>query len=318
MTEAGSENPANLRLPWASRLVEVARDIKLAHSVFALPFAVLAMVLASRSVGRWPSLIEVALIVLCMVAARTAAMVTNRLADASLDAANPRTAGRALPAGRVRRADAWGVLAVSAAVYFAGAAGFGIFGQAHGGTGTWWPLMLSAPVLAWLMAYSFTKRFTWLCHVHLGIALALSPVAAALAIEPAFVGYAGTGVPWLLAGMVAGWVAGFDVIYALQDVETDRDQNLYSMPSRLGEGRALAISAGLHVLCALFLLGVIWRSETLGAFFMAASVATIALLIVEHAIIHRSGTRRLNMAFFTINGVISVILGIAGVIDQIG
>lgn len=285
-------------------LLAVAGDIKLAHSVFALPFAVLGMFLACGWAGRLPRWGEVGLVVLCMVLARTWAMAMNRWADADFDQANPRTAGRAIPSGRV---SAWGMLAVvgGCGVLFcvAAEAFWWIYGNL-------WPAVLALPVLGWLALYSFTKRWTWACHGVLGVALAMSPVAAAVAVEPS---YLGDWPVWVLAGSVACWVAGFDVVYALQDVAVDRAGGLWSLPSRLGEGRALWIARGLHVAAGAGLIGLMWVSPPLGWAWLAAATATAGLLVVEHALVWGSRTHRLDVAFLTVNGVISLLLGAVGV-----
>lgn len=287
----------------------LARDIKLSHTVFALPFAVLGMVLAAAWAGRLPSWSEVVLILICMVTARTFAMGVNRLADAKLDAMNPRTAGRALPGGKVKRGFVATTIVLNALGFIGACAGF------------WWlrsnpcPLTWSLPVLGVLAMYSFTKRFTWLCHLFLGLALSISPVAAALAIEPRYVESLAT--VWLLAGMVLCWVAGFDVLYALQDVGVDRELGLFSMPASLGVEPALWISRALHVLCLGCLGAAAWISPLLGVFFGVAVALTAALLVVEHALVWRSATHRINVAFFTVNGVISLLLGAAGVLDAV-
>ena len=296
----------------------IARDIKLSHTVFAMPFALLGTFLAAGWAGRLPGAGEFAMIVACMVLARTLAMTVNRWADAALDASNPRTAGRAVPGGRVSRGAMLAAALACAAGLVAAAAGFWLFYDNP------WPLWLSPAVLAVLAGYSFTKRFTWLCHLFLGVALGISPVAAAVAIEPGALalhpGTLGPGMPgavWLIAGMVLCWVAGFDVIYALQDVEHDRAQGLFSMPSRLGAETALWVSRALH-LCVIAALAWAWLSSPLlRGLFAGAIVLTAALLVVEHALVWGSKTHRLNMAFFTVNGVVSLLLGAAGITDVV-
>ncbi len=292
--------PAKLRL--------VARDIKLSHTVFALPFALLAMALAAGSAGRLPTVTQVGLILACMVFARTVAMTVNRWADARFDAANPRTAGRALPSGRLTPRFMLAVAAASGLGFVAAAAGF-YLADANP-----WPLVLSPLVLAYLAGYSFTKRFTSFCHIYLGSALALSPLAAAIAIEPAYLAHP---APWLLAALVAAWVAGFDIIYALQDVDVDRDAGLFSMPSRLGPGPALWISRGLHAAAAAAVITLAVVSPQLNALFAAAAAVTVALLVLEHALVWGSRQRHLHVAFFTLNGVISLLLGAAGIVDAV-
>lgn len=295
--------------PMSRQLLAVARDIKLSHTVFALPFALLATLLAAGEAGRLPHFGEFGLILLCMVTARTFAMALNRWADASIDANNARTAGRALPSGRVGRGTMLGIVIGCALLFELAAAGF------YYAYDNAWPVALGPAVLLVLGGYSYTKRFTWLCHAVLGFALAISPVAAALAIEP---GYLGLPVVWLLSAMVLCWVAGFDVLYAMQDTEVDRELGLHSIPSRLGVNRALWISRVLHLSAAIALVGTALVSGQLGLLFTIAAGLTCALLILEHALVWGGRTKQLNMAFFTVNGVISVLLGVAGILDVIG
>ncbi len=292
-----------------------ALDIKLAHSVFALPFAVLGAFMArpARSEGAGPSWgifgAQLALVVACMVLARTWAMLVNRLADARLDAQNPRTAGRALPSGRLpARAAALIAAACAAGFVLCAAAFWPLAGNA-------WPAALSVPVLGWLAFYSFAKRFTWLCHVLLGTALAISPLAAALAVDPSALARA--PALWWVSGMVVCWVAGFDVIYALQDVGTDRRLGLFSIPARLGVGRALWLSRGLHAAAAACLL-LAWRADPRFGWPFALAVAACAcLLACEHVILAKRGERGLDMAFFTLNGIVSCVVGGLGVADLV-
>lgn len=289
-------------LPLPQQLLAVARDIKISHTVFALPFALLATFLAAGFADRLPYWTEFVLILLCMVTARTFAMAFNRLADAVIDAKNKRTEQRAIPSGYVRRDTMLWVVLGSAFSFIVCTAFFN----------NRLPLYLSLPVLFILAGYSFTKRFTWLCHVVLGFALAMSPVAAAIAIEPS---YLSQPPVWLLAGMVLSWVAGFDVLYALQDTDIDRELGLHSIPSRLGVGKALWISRALHVVSAAALTTAAVLSAQLGILFTIGCALTCALLLFEHTLVAGGQTKRLNMAFFTVNGVISVMLGLAGIID---
>lgn len=291
------------------KLRTAAGDIKLAHSVFALPFAVLGAFLARPAEGSWGRFAgQLALVVVCMVAARTWAMMVNRIADREFDAANPRTARRAVASGRLGLRDARLIAAGAAGAFIAAC---GAFAGAYGNA---WPLVLSGPVLGWIALYSYTKRFTWLCHVFLGGALAVSPLAAAIAVEPSAVLAGRVPALFWLSGMVVAWVAGFDVIYALQDVAFDRERGLQSVPSRLGVGRAIWISRGLHAL-ALAMLAMAWRTDPRlnGVIFGAAVALVGVLLVVEHAILARRGEVGLEMAFFTVNGVVSCVVGGLGV-----
>ena len=289
----------------------IAADIKLHHSVFAMPFAVLAAFLAAAPSGQavdWSRFGgQLLLVVLAMVLARTVAMLANRLLDREIDGENPRTAGRALPSGRLAVSSAARALAL-------GAAGFvfvcGLFGVFYG---NWWPVLLALPVLGWLSVYPFFKRFTSVSHLYLGSSLALSPLAAAVAVDPPALLH--QPVLWLIAAMVLFWVAGFDVIYALQDVEVDRRLGHFSLPSRFGVGPALWASRGLHAASGLLLVVAVWLDPRLGVLFAIGVGLVIAILAYEHLTVARWGTTRIALAFFTLNGVVSCILGLLGVAD---
>jgi len=296
----------------SSRITLVARDIKLSHTVFALPFALLAAYLAAASVAvpqlpRWEA---IGLIVICMVLARTMAMAVNRWADAKIDAENPRTAGRAIPSGKLSAEFMLGVALISAGGFVAAAGAFWFLSENP------WPVLCSPIVLIWLAAYSFTKRITWLCHLVLGSALALSPLAAALAIAPqTLFGPAASPEAYLLAVVVLCWVAGFDIIYALQDVQIDKQQGLHSMPAKLGVEPALWISRALHLMSFTAMIALWNYSEALGEGFLFSAAIAGALLVLEHTLVWNSKTKHIHMAFFTINGVISILLATMGVID---
>ncbi|MDP7070291.1 MAG: 4-hydroxybenzoate octaprenyltransferase [Phycisphaerales bacterium] len=289
-------------------------DIKVAHSVFALPFAVLAGFMAAfpaagTEVGTIAPLrfaVDLVLVVCAMVTARTAAMLSNRIFDREIDARNPRTATRPLASGSVALGQYVFVFIAMSVLFVAIASAFWFVNDNP------WPLILAFPVLAWICAYGLFKRFTALCHLWLGASLALSVPAAAVAINPPTL--AGPQL-WLLASMVLCWVAGFDVIYALQDVQVDRAEGLHSMPSRLGESAALWISRLLH-LAAVLLLALVWWTDTrLGGAWLVGVATVATLLIVEHATVHRWGTSRMAITFFTLNGIMSCLLGVVGVID---
>jgi 4-hydroxybenzoate polyprenyltransferase len=295
----------------------VAADIKIAHSVFALPFAVLGAFLARTTdyPGTRAFAGQLALIVLCMVCARTWAMLFNRLADRRIDAANPRTRNRALASGRLSLAQGWAAALAAAALFVAATSLFGfVFAN-------WWPLALSLPVLAWIAFYSLTKRFTALCHIFLGGALAASPVAAAIAVNPSSVilPLLPPSIPaiWCLSAMVVCWVAGFDVIYALQDIDFDRTAGLSSIPARLGWRRAIWVSRALHALAFAFLVLARLVDGRLGWIFTTGIAIVGALLTTEHVILARRGKAGLDMAFFTVNGVVSCVLGVAGCVDAV-
>ena len=281
--------------------------IKFSHSIFALPFAVFAMMLAGRTLpGGLPAWGQVGLIVLCMVAARGFAMTFNRIADAAIDARNPRTANRPIPAGRITSAQAWAFTIASAAIFMAACGGFLRYANR-------WPLTLAVPVLLLLACYSYAKRFTAAAHLVLGVAIGFAPLAAWIAINPATL----DGSAVMLSGAVALWIAGFDLIYACQDIEVDRREGLFSVPARFGAGTALTLSRVCHATTIGLLVGV-GRVEHLGVFYFAGVGAATILLIVEQSLVRANDLSRVNLAFFTVNGVVSVIFAICGVADVLG
>ena len=282
------------------KLILIARDIKLSHSIFAMPFALLATFLAARGFPGWGKL---GLIIVCMFFARTFAMLANRYLDRELDARNPRTSGRALPSGGLRSRDVVLGLVATALGLLLGAASFGWF------YANWWPLIFAPLVLAWLGAYGLMKRWTLLCHFFLGAALAISPLAAALAINPA---YLQEPTLWWLAVFVLAWVGGFDVIYAMQDIEHDRRDGLHSVPAKLGPAGALIVAKLAHLLALAALMMTERATPQLDQLFFIGIAIVAVLLIIEH----RAATAgRFSMAFFTLNGVISCVLGGLGIAD---
>ncbi len=304
---------------FGGRLALAARDIKLAHSVFALPFAILGACLVSpafradgpRGADAWRDFGgQLTLVIVCMVSARTWAMLINRIADRRFDAANPRTAGRAVASGELRVRDA-AAMAMGAGLGFLGACG--LFWVVFDNP---WPTWLSLPTLGWIAFYSFTKRFTWASHVFLGSALAASPIAAGIGVDPGEV--LGNASLWWLAGMVLCWVGGFDVLYALQDEGYDRGAGLQSIPSRWGGARARWISRGLHV-AAWGSLVLVWREDArLGVVFVAAVIGAGGLLVWEHVHLARRGIAGLPLSFGVINGLVALGVGAAGALDLAG
>lgn len=286
-----------------ARLSAFAADIKLSHTVFALPFALLAAVLAASGM---PSAGRIGLIVLCMVFARTFAMAANRLFDADLDAKNPRTRGRAIPAGRLSKSFVVMAMGVCAIGFVLSTAGFWLAFENR------LPLVFSLPVLAFVGAYPFLKRFTAACHFYLGAALGLAPVCAHVAI-------AGTVelVPVLIGLAVLFWTAGFDILYATQDVESDRATGVWSVPARVGVGRALWIARFAHVISVGCMTAAGNASPLLGVFWFVGVGLVTVLLVVEHSIVCEDDLSKLNLAFFTINGVVSLTLGTVGVVDVV-
>ena len=282
------------------KLEAFARDIKISHTVFALPFALLSTFLAA---GGFPAPGILLLILVCMVTARTVAMAANRLLDARLDALNPRTAGRAIPSGRLSASFYVTVLVGSAFAFVAAAAGFLRYGNP-------WPLILAAPVLAFLCAYPLLKRFTRLCHYYLGAALALAPVCAWIAVTGTL-----SPPPLLMAAAVMCWTAGFDIIYACQDYRSDVACGVFSVPARIGIGPALWVARATHAGCVVMLVLLGLSSARLGALYFVGVAAAVALLLVEHSLVKPDDLSKVNVAFFTVNGVISLLLGTLGIAD---
>jgi 4-hydroxybenzoate polyprenyltransferase len=289
---------------WWSSLRSWAELIKLPHSVFALPFALLATFLAARP--QRPSGLQVGLIVLCMVAARSAAMTFNRIVDRHQDAANPRTAGRPLPQGRIATATAWVFFGGACAAFVLGCGGFAWVYQNP------WPLRLAVPVLLLLCGYSLTKRFTRWSHLVLGLGIACAPVAAWIAIRPATLG-APAG---LLLSAAALWIAGFDLIYACQDTEFDRQYGLYSVPAQMGIATALWLARAFHVVTILALV-LVGLTAQLGLLYYVGVAAAAVLLVVENALVSPQDLSRVNIAFFTVNGVVGLLLGALGILDVV-
>lgn len=279
--------------------------VKLSHSVFALPFALIATFLAGRHLpAHRPDWGQIALILVCMVAARSVAMTFNRIVDAAIDGRNPRTAARALPAGRLTLRAAYVFLFAGSAVFVGSCLAF------HRLFGNSWPLLLAAPILLYICGYSYSKRFTRWSHFYLGSAIGLSPLAAWVAIDPSSLGW-----PALLLGAaVTLWVGGFDIIYACQDIELDRREGLFSLPSRLGPARALMIARACHgvVVVLLAVLAVVAGLNWL----FATGVAVVAvLLLIENSLVKPNDFSKVNLAFFTINGIVSVLMGILAILD---
>ncbi len=272
--------------------------IRFSHTIFALPFALLSALLAwQQTAFRVRDLVG---ILLCMVFARSAAMAFNRLVDRQLDAANPRTSSRHLPAG---------VLSVRSVIIFTIATSLAFVATTLLFWPNPWPLMLSVPVLLFLLGYSYAKRFTALCHYWLAAALMLSPIAAWIAI---------TGridlPPLLLAAVVFFWVGGFDILYACQDVEFDQQRGLFSIPARLGVRRSLQIAAASHAVAVASLFGL-WYVAGLGTVFLVGVIGVALLLVVEHLLVRPNDLTRVNVAFFQVNAVISLGLLALGAAD---
>ncbi|HEY0320469.1 MAG TPA: UbiA-like polyprenyltransferase [Pyrinomonadaceae bacterium] len=263
--------------------------IKIEHTLFALPFAFLGAVLAARGI---PTLRQIVWIALAMVGARSCAMAFNRIADREIDARNPRTSTRAIPAGALSLSFAWGFTIASAALFLLASAMLNRL-----------TLLLSPVALASVILYSYSKRWTSLSHVVLGWCLSIAPTGAWIAVRGAI----DEPAPLLLSTVVLLWTAGFDVLYACQDYEFDRREGLHSIPRKVGIARALWISRLLHAGAFGALLALYFTTQ-LGALALAGVIATGALLIYQHTLVRADDLSRLNAAFFTTNAFVSVIL----------
>lgn len=278
----------------ASNIRTTLEMIKIEHTLFALPFAFLGALLAARGLtaSGLPTVWQALWITAAMVGARSAAMAFNRIADREYDAANPRTAARAIPAGRLSVGFVWAFTLASAALFFVAAAMLNRLA-----------LLLAPVALGSVLLYSYTKRFTALSHVVLGWCLSIAPTGAWVAVRGAI----DSPVPLLLSLVVLLWTAGFDVLYACQDYDFDRRAGLRSVPARLGIGRALWVSRLLHAGAFAALVGLYFLTG-LGWAALAGVAATGALLVYQHTLVRADDLSRLNAAFFTTNAFVSVIL----------
>jgi 4-hydroxybenzoate polyprenyltransferase len=266
--------------------------IKFEHTIFALPFAYLGMILAAEGLPSWHDFVW---ITLAMVAARTLAMGANRLADRELDARNPRTARRPLVVGQIAASTAWLGMAISAIVLALAAYMLGPL-----------PFRLLPGALLFVLGYPFAKRFTSLSHLILGFTDGLAPMGAWAAIRGSL--FTPADLPaWLLLGVVTFWIGGFDMIYACQDVEFDRKEGLHAIPAIYGIPAALRLSSLCHIVTGLLLIGLGW-SLHLGLPYWLGTIVTLALLAYEHVLVTPSDLSRLNFAFFNLNSVISITL----------
>lgn len=302
------------------RLKMMLELVRFSHTIFAMPFAILATLMAfrvpladgQRPEFRWTDLLGV---LLCMVFARTAAMAFNRWVDHHFDAANPRTAGRHLPAGLMKRSEVLGLTLFSAGAFVASTTLF---------LPNRLPLLFSLPVLLFLLGYSLAKRFTAAAHFWLGIALSLSPICAWVAIRGA--GFQGESwllvaqdlvPPVVLAAAIALWVTGFDIIYACQDAVYDVGAGLHSVPAKFGVAGGLRIAAGLHASMILMLatLPTFAPQLQLGWLYYSATAGIAGMLWYEHSLVRPDDLQRVGVAFFNINAIISVVLLMAAGLD---
>lgn len=301
--QAGPPPPAS---PTRGRLATYLELVRFSHTIFALPFAVMAALIAIQAGG--DAILTKRLLVMrglgilaCMVTARTAAMAFNRLADRTFDAENPRTANRHLPRGDVSPRDVLLLVVASSVAFIAATLLF---------LPNWLPLALSLPVLAWLLGYSLAKRFTSLAHLWLGAALGLAPVAAWIALRGETLLHNPADIlPAVILGLaVTTWVSGFDIIYACQDAGFDAAHGLHSVPARVGVAAALARAKWLHAATLLLLALLPWTVPALGPIYWAALALIAALLVWEHSLVRPDDLSRVNQAFFTANAAIGLIL----------
>jgi len=277
--------------------------IKFSHTIFAMPFALLGFFTALQTSDKSFSFTLLLLVILCMIFARSAAMAFNRWADSDIDKLNPRTAVREIPAGVIDSNRALFFVILNAVLfiittYFINTLCF----------------YLSPVALFIVLSYSYTKRYTFLCHLILGLGLALAPIGAYLSVNPVF-----NWIPVLYGFVVLFWVSGFDIIYALQDEHVDKDLNLYSIPSFFGSRKALFISMSLHLISAAILIYTVFKYQEanvhIGLFHIAGIVFFILLLIYQHTLVKVDDLSKVNLAFFTTNGISSMVFCLLVILD---
>lgn len=274
--------------------------IKFEHTIFALPFAFLGTVLGSLLInGTWPTLSQWLWITLAMVGARSAAMALNRVIDAKIDKANPRTVDRAIPAGFISTVESIAFIIVSFALLFYAAFMLNMLA-----------VYLLPVAVFFLVIYSYTKRFTWACHLVLGITIGIAPLGG-------WVGATGTLTidAFLLFLAVALWIAGFDVIYATQDADYDKSVHLYSIPSYFGIARALQIARGIHLLSFIAFVSLFFMTQ-LGFIYLIGVIIAGAIMIYEHSLVKPDDLSKVNVAFFTMNGILSIVMLVFTIGDQ--
>lgn len=279
--------------------------VKFAHTVFALPFALMAYFLAVEAAGHHGNWHLFVLIILCMVFARSAAMSFNRYVDRRIDAQNTRTRIREIPSGVIAPASALRLTIVMSLAFMLCAYGINLL-----------CFFLSPVALFVILGYSYTKRFTWLCHFILGLGLGLAPVGAYISVTGRF-----ELLPIMYGVMVLLWVSGFDILYSLQDEDFDKSQNLHSVPARFGKTNAKRISQVVHLVCAMLLIGIsFYQSQTialLGYLHWAGAFGFIALLFWQHRLVWKYDLDRINQAFFQTNGLASIFFGAMVILDLV-
>jgi 4-hydroxybenzoate polyprenyltransferase len=278
--------------------------VKFSHTIFAMPFAMTGFFLGVQQSPDGFNWRLLGLVVLCMIFARSAAMAFNRWIDRDIDSENPRTKIREIPSGAIRAESALIFVIVNCVLFVITT--FFINPLCFG---------LSPVALAVVLGYSYTKRFTWMCHLVLGVGLGLAPVGAYLAVAGQF-----AWTPVLYGFAVLTWVAGFDIIYALQDEAFDKDRQLYSIPVLLGKPKALRFSEALHVLTAILMLGAGYLAYTtatsgLGSLMAVGTLIFLGLLFYQHTLVKPNDLSKVNMAFFTTNGIASLVFGVLMVAD---
>lgn len=274
--------------------------VKFSHTVFALPFAIIGYTLAVTTPGYAFNIMDLLLVLLCMVFARSAAMAFNRYIDADIDKLNKRTASREIPSGIITKKNALFFIIVNAIGFIVAA---GLLNSLC--------LYLSPVALLVVLGYSYTKRFTWLCHVILGLGLSLAPIGAYIAVTEHF-----ALLPILFSAAVLTWVSGFDIIYALQDDTFDKEHHLYSIPSSMGRNNAILISIVLHLITAtcVFVAG---NYAAFGIFYWLGAGIFTGMLIYQHLLVRPNDLSKVNIAFFTTNGIASVVFGVFVISDLI-
>lgn len=275
--------------------------IKFEHTIFALPFAFMGALLGAVVMDkRLPEWSEIGWIIVAMVGARSAAMGLNRIIDSAIDKKNPRTEKRAIPAGLLRAGEVLLFIAVSFVLLFLASSRLD-------------PICMKLMPIAVIMLvlYSYTKRFTWLCHVFLGLTIGLAPLGGWVAVTGAFDPSA-----WLLYGAVALWIAGFDIIYACQDFEFDRKEGVYSIPARFGLMGALWIARSFHIVTAAGFLTLFWMTDLSWGYLVGTAAAAL-ILFYEHWLVKKADMTRVQTAFFTMNGVLSIVIFASTLLDLV-
>lgn len=283
---------------WFSGIITYGRMIKFSHTVFALPFALVTVILVQRQYA--VQIADIGWVILAMVGARSAAMGFNRVVDARMDGKNSRTSMREIPNGRISATAAWVFIVISSGLFLLAAAMLG-----------WRSFYLAFPILVILFSYSYAKRFTWLTHLYLGFAISLAPWGTWVALSKTFF-----GPIWLLSVALLTYIAGFDILYACQDIDFDRREGLHSIPARFGPRRALKIASALHVI-AFIAFAAIFPVFKMNVAYLITVMMIGLLLIIEHRIVCPEDFSRINVAFFRMNSLVSIVLFVGVMMDEI-